>query len=137
MLHMCAGEQPVATFQQGGSWSVRESHYHINYLEILATFFALKTLAKSFKDDHVQRLIDNTTAVSAINHMAIQTHVTHSQKKFGNSVYYRVSESAWHTSQGERTLLLTLRKTLGTAEWKLDPQIPPHSFRSFTISPRN
>jgi len=52
----------------GGTCSARETQYHINYLELLAAFFALKIFVKNSSDEHVRLMIDNTTAVSAINH---------------------------------------------------------------------
>ena len=77
-------------------------------VEILAASFALETFVKSSKDNHLQLMIDNTTAVSSINHMGTSHSDTcHSlTKKFGNGVYHGVSGSVQQTSQGKRTLLL-------------------------------
>lgn len=54
-----------------GTWSAKETQCHINCLELLAAFFALKIFAKNSMDEHVRLMIDNTTAVSVINHMGI------------------------------------------------------------------
>ena len=53
----------------GGRWNIQEALHHINYLELLAAFFALKSFCRSFSDLHVKLLVDNTTAVAYINHM--------------------------------------------------------------------
>ena len=53
----------------GGRWSPTEAEHHINYLELLAAFFALKCFQTSISGNHVKLMIDNTTAVSVINNM--------------------------------------------------------------------
>ena len=52
----------------GGLWSQLEGN-HINYLELLAAMFAVKSFAKDRKDNHVHLRMDNRTAVSYVNHM--------------------------------------------------------------------
>ena len=47
----------------GGPWSPEETQFHINCLEILAAFLAIRTI---MHEGHL--LIDNTTAVAYINH---------------------------------------------------------------------
>lgn len=41
--------------------------YHINYLELLASFLALKTFATNYHDCKILLRIDNTTAIAYIN----------------------------------------------------------------------
>lgn len=53
----------------GGRWTEIESSQHINELELLAAFFALKSLCSTMKDLHIAIYIDNTTAVAYINAM--------------------------------------------------------------------
>lgn len=53
----------------GGQWSITEKMYHINYLEILAAFLALKCFAKALHNCQILLRIDNTTAISYINRM--------------------------------------------------------------------
>ncbi len=53
----------------GGQWTPNEACFHINYLELLAAYFALKCFSKSIANQHVKILIDNTTAVGVINNM--------------------------------------------------------------------
>lgn len=52
-----------------GLWSREELEYHINYLELLAAFYSLKTFAKHLRSEQILLRIDNTTAVSYINRM--------------------------------------------------------------------
>ena len=52
-----------------GLWSVSEKEQHINYLELLAAFNALKMFAKNVHDKHILLRLDNSTAVCLINKM--------------------------------------------------------------------
>ncbi|XP_034935551.1 uncharacterized protein [Chelonus insularis] len=52
-----------------GSWSVEEKKHHINYLELLAIFFALKSFASDLYNCNILLRVDNTTAISYINRM--------------------------------------------------------------------
>ena len=53
----------------GGRWLPTESEHHINYLELLAAFFALQCFHSSLSGKHVKIMIDNTSAVAQINNM--------------------------------------------------------------------
>ncbi|XP_038066498.1 uncharacterized protein LOC119736556 [Patiria miniata] len=59
----CLGNQRV-----GGRWTPQEKINHINYLEVLAAFYALRTLLKDRQNVHVRLQMDNSTAISYINH---------------------------------------------------------------------
>ena len=50
-------------------WLPTEIEHHINYLELLAAFFALQCFQSSLSGKHVKIMIDNTSAVSQINSM--------------------------------------------------------------------
>lgn len=52
-----------------GRWSPSESKWHINYLELLAAFFALKIFARDLHHCQILLRIDNSTAISYINRM--------------------------------------------------------------------
>lgn len=52
-----------------GPWSCKERSHHINYLEILAAFFGLKTFATNMRCCQILLRVDNTTAISYINRM--------------------------------------------------------------------
>jgi len=51
----------------GGRWNGSECEYHINVLELLAIFHALKAFQEQLQTKHVKIFSDNTTAVSYIN----------------------------------------------------------------------
>ena len=57
----------------GGRWNEFEAmiaaRNEINYLELLAAFFALKSFCRDSRNIHVKMNIDNTTAVAYISHM--------------------------------------------------------------------
>jgi hypothetical protein len=53
----------------GGHWTPHEANHHINYLELLAAFFVLKSFHHTIIKKHVKIMIDNTTAVAVINNM--------------------------------------------------------------------
>ena len=53
----------------GGRWSDEEVKYHINCLELMASFFGLKAFCKNEQGIHVQVYSDNSTTVNYINAM--------------------------------------------------------------------
>ncbi|XP_053390088.1 uncharacterized protein LOC128553009 [Mercenaria mercenaria] len=53
----------------GGRWSKQEARNHINYLELLAAFLAIKSFCKCVVNAHVQIKSDNSCAVSYIRNM--------------------------------------------------------------------
>jgi len=53
----------------GGQWTEAEACHHINYLELLATFLALKRFCKNASKVHVRLRSDNTTTVAYLNSM--------------------------------------------------------------------
>ena len=55
------------SFQTNGRWSQKESLQHINYLELKASFLALKTFLKGKSHITVSLQLDNTTAIAYIN----------------------------------------------------------------------
>jgi len=54
-----------------GNWSPEEAQHDINYLEMLAAFLALKFFSSVVQGKHLKLLVDNTTAVTTINQMAL------------------------------------------------------------------
>ena len=53
----------------GGPWSSEEKEFHINCLELLAAFLAVKTFLKSRRSVHARLWMDNQTAVAYVNNM--------------------------------------------------------------------
>lgn len=52
-----------------GNWSISERKLHINYLELLAIFLALKSLVRDKANCAILLRVDNTTAISYVNRM--------------------------------------------------------------------
>lgn len=52
-----------------GFWKKNESSLHINYLELMAAFIAIKCFAADLNDCEVLLRVDNTTAIAYVNHM--------------------------------------------------------------------
>ncbi|XP_053389192.1 uncharacterized protein LOC128552195 [Mercenaria mercenaria] len=53
----------------GGRWTTYEAQNHINYLELLAIFFALKSWAVDQNHVHIGVQSDSTTAIAYINNL--------------------------------------------------------------------
>lgn len=53
----------------GGSWNPEESLHHINYLELLAVYFGLRSFANGCHNCEILLRIDNTTAIAYVNRM--------------------------------------------------------------------
>lgn len=67
----------------GGHWTTEEAKNHINYLELLAIYLALKSFSSIINGQHVKLMVDDMTAVSDVNHM--KKEMT-KPKKFGHGV---------------------------------------------------
>lgn len=52
-----------------GFWNDSEENFHINYLELLAAFYALKSFVKNKSGLNILLRVDNITAISCINRM--------------------------------------------------------------------
>ena len=48
-------------------WWIEEAKDHINFLEMLAVLFALKSFRTLTRGKHVKVMVDNTTTESTIN----------------------------------------------------------------------
>ena len=59
----------VENVSTGGLWTASEAKEHINYLEMLAVFFALKSFSKLVANKHIEVNVDNSTAETTINQM--------------------------------------------------------------------
>ena len=53
----------------GGPWTTGERKHHINFLELLAAFLALRSFVQERRDVSVLLLLDNVTAIAFINRM--------------------------------------------------------------------
>ena len=53
----------------GGLWTQEEQTHHINYLELLAVFLALRTFARDRHSVAILLRMDNVTAIAFVNKM--------------------------------------------------------------------
>ena len=60
----CSVEWPIT---DGGLWFPEEATHHISYLELIATFLAIKVFGKAWQNIAVLLQMDNITTVSYIN----------------------------------------------------------------------
>lgn len=52
-----------------GFWTIEEQKHHINYLELKAALYSLKSFCKNNTNTNILLRIDNITAISCINRM--------------------------------------------------------------------
>lgn len=70
LLHPSRGWGAFCDGQRArGRWNPEEQNLHINVLELMAAFFALRCFADKLRDCSILLRIDNTAAVSYINRM--------------------------------------------------------------------
>ena len=79
----------------GGNWTPAESANHINYLEMLAVFFALKAFQTQLSGKHILLRIDNMTAVSDIGEICTR----HSRQR------NQLTHTIWDWFIGERGMI--------------------------------
>jgi ribonuclease HI len=115
----------------GGRWNYDERENHINYLELLAVFYALKAFQWQLKKfNHVKILSDNTTAVSYINHMGgVKSPCCNSLAK---SIWFWAKQhKIWLTAshiagKDNITADIQSRKFNDQVEWQLNKEIFKH-----------
>lgn len=111
----------------GGRWSAEERNNHINTLELMAIFLALKSFIGEISYNHVMIRCDNTTAVSYINKMggiksvscnAVSKQIWHFCIK--NGIWISCS----HIPGKQNTLAdMKSRKFNDQLEWKLNQNV--------------
>ena len=87
----------MSTTSTGGNWSPLERNNDINYLEMLAVLFALKSFSSHIAHKHVRVLVDNTTAVSNIKHMGT-CHSKANNMLVGNIWEWCIAHNVWLTA---------------------------------------
>lgn len=115
----------------GGRWNYDEKENHINYLELLAVFYALKAFQCQWnKFNHVKILSDNTTAVSYINHKGgVKSPCCNSLAK---SIWFWAKQhKIWLTAshiagKDNITADIQSRKFNDQVEWQLNKEIFKH-----------
>ena len=122
----------------GGHWTPDEANHHINYLEILAAYFVLKSFHQDIVNKHVKIMIDNTTAVAIINNMG----TCHSDPC--NSVACEIwkfceRNGIWLTAAyipGKQNITADLESRIKNidTEWMLNPQCLAQALCSIPFS---
>ncbi|KAI2667130.1 Transposon Ty3-G Gag-Pol polyprotein [Labeo rohita] len=118
-----------------GLWRGHQLTWHINYLEMLAVFQALKHFLPDLRDRHVLVRTDNTAVVSYINH----------QGGLHSRPLYKLAHQILVWSQGKLLLLRAVylpgylnvgadilsRQGLRPGEWMLHPEVVKQIWRVF------
>lgn len=123
----------------GGQWTPSEAANHINYLEMLAVFFALKAFHAQLSGKHVCIRIDNMTAVADIGKMG----TCHSRKRnkltqdiWGWCIINNVFITTAHIPGKDNNLAdAESRKSRKEIEWALDKQIFQRGIQKLAIQP--
>lgn len=129
----CAG---VST---GGVWTLEEAKHHINGLELMASLFGLKTFAREMTHVHIRLRLDNTTAVSVINHMG--TSHSNACNAIGKSIWEWCLErhiwisAAYLPGKYNTTADAESRKLDDKLEWMLDKPTLQESLRTLDFEP--
>ena len=111
----------------GGRWAIHEQNNHINALELMAIFLALKAFIAEIKGKHILIMCDNTTAVSYISNMG-GIKSTECNKISRDIWLFCIQNSIWvsvsHIS-GKNNVRADLksRKFNDQLEWKLNTKV--------------
>ena len=129
----------LGNISTGGLWNPEESENHINWLEVKAMLFSLKSFVHHICQKHVKILSDNTTAVSYINHMG----TSHSKE-----IHFLVTEiwdfgiknNIWITVAhipGKQNVVADFesRKGHSDTEWALAQTVYDQAIRLLDVTP--
>ena len=123
----------------GGQWTTLEANNHINYLEMLAVFLALKAFSSHLSGKHVCIRIENTTAVADIGKMG----TSHSRKRnaltqeiWAWCTHYNIFLTTAHIAGKENTAAdAESRKDRRDLEWSLDRTIYDRGIHHLGLQP--
>ena len=127
-----AGMGSESQQHQHGPWAPQERSHHINYLELLAAFLALKTFATNTHNKAILLLLDNVTAIAFLNRMGggggggdafrdtLQSGSAHLEMVLGEELFIHAEHlpgklnvrADWHP-----------RHTQDCSDWQLHPLI--------------
>ena len=95
----------------GGLWTAEEAKEHMNFLEMLAVLFALKSFCTLTHGKHVKVMVDNTTTESTINQMG----TSHSPK------LNKLTKDIWDWCI-EQQIWLTMARIAGCENFEADKE---------------
>jgi len=123
----------------GGLWTLEESKHHINYLELLAVYFGLKSHKSLVSHKHVKVLVDNTTVQITLNKMGTShSPILNSLIKatwdwcIMNDVWLTVARIPGNENIDADTESRKLRRT---TEWCLNKQVFQSACDKLNIKP--
>lgn len=112
-----------------GKWNNEEQKLHINFLELLAAWFTIKSLCKNVSNTHILLRLDNTTAVSYLTKMGGRKK---SLDKLANIIWqWAIKNNVWlsashlpgsENDQADKLSRLKSNEKENT-EWKLNEKI--------------
>ena len=109
----------------GGSWTSSETTHHINYLEMLAALWGLKTFANKKSDIHIRLRVDNTTAMNIINKMG-SSHSNYCNRLVKEMWECCIARQIWLSAAhipGSLNFIADFesRHVAKASEWRLNP----------------
>ena len=111
----------------GGCWNAQEAQLHINSLEMMAAFFAIKAFAKECQQITILLLTDNISVVAHINKMGgTKSQLLTSQVKdlWAWCLQRQISVTAQHLPGLDNVTADYLSRHLtDRTDWMLDPSI--------------
>lgn len=112
-----------------GFWNEKEAKLHINFLELLAAWFTVKSLCKNVSNVHILLRLDNSTAVSYLEKMGGRKK---SLNKLSRILWqWAINHGVWFSAtylpgannvQADKLSRLKISKNDNT-EWKLNSKI--------------
>jgi hypothetical protein len=123
----------------GGKWDPQEAKQHINALELMAAFLSLKTFALEMTHVHIRLRLDNTTAVSVINHMG--TSHSNACNAIGKNIWeWCIARHIWISAaylpgKLNATADAESRKFDDKLEWMLDKPTLRESLKALEFEP--
>ena len=129
----------MGLIKDGVQWTTLEANNHINYLEMLAVFLALKAFSSHLSGKHVCIRIDNTTAVADIGKMG----TSHSRKRNALTqeiwtwcTHYNIFLTTANISGKENNAAdAESRKDRRDLEWSLDRTIYDRGIHHLGLQP--
>ena len=69
VIHLNILEVQILTHKTGGAWNINEKALHINYKELLAVYYSLRSFKNYFQDKHVKIFSYSQVRVQIMNRM--------------------------------------------------------------------